>query len=419
MDALWVPCLWVFISSIRDSLHPGPEQISTKGHPYPIILMALLILGAIILYARRFNLWVFIKENKLVVLLYCWRISLKRWVKTIGSLEMVLIILTMPDVLAAFSSVIRRYFYLVIPLSIILIFFFPSLGLLAQPDGDITWVGLFGNKNSLGQAAMILSVYFAWRFTQKVRERTFIFDYLPALLSLCVLFGSRSVTSIFAFLFGLAIFFISALGKFKRRYTGVIITYVSVFAVVIYLLVQITIWKYPIMAQVIESFGKDVTLTGRVDLWSDLWPIALMRPFLGYGFGGFWMGDMNPVLKNQLAKWGWQVPNAHNGYLSVFIEMGIVGVIIVSLLILMTYVKISRLFSVHFELARLKMVILVVLLLHNLSEVSLCDLNNPLWFLFLFSAVSLPFASISEESPAFYIPRHGFPFFRNNFWQLE
>ncbi len=72
VDALWIPCLWVFISSIRDSLHPGPEQISTKGHPYPIILMALLILGAIILYARRFNLSVFIKENKLVVLLYCW-----------------------------------------------------------------------------------------------------------------------------------------------------------------------------------------------------------------------------------------------------------------------------------------------------------------------------------------------------------
>ena len=392
--------------------------------------MALLILGAIILYARRFNLWAFIKENKLVVLLYCWMglsifwssfpwISLKRWIKTIGSLEMVLIILTMPDVLAAFSSVIRRYFYLVIPLSIILIFFFPSLGLRTYPDGDISWVGLFANKNSLGQVAMIFSLYFAWRFTQKVKERTFILDYLPALLSICVLFGSRSVTSIFGFLFGLAILFISALGKFKRRYTGVIITYVSVLALVSYLLVQITIWKYPIMAQVIESFGKDMTLTGRVDLWSDLWPIALMRPFLGYGFGGFWVGAMNPVLKSPLAKWNWQVPHAHNGYLSVFIEMGIVGVIIVSLLILMTYVKISRLFAMHFDLARLKMVILVVLLLHNLSEVSLCDLNNPLWFLFLFSAVSLPFASISEESPAFFTPRHGFPFFRSNFWQLE
>jgi O-antigen ligase len=260
---------------------------------------------------------------------------------------------------------------------------------------------------------MIFSVYFAWRFTQKVKERTFILDYLPALLSICVLFGSRSVTSIFGFLFGLAIFFISALGKFKRRYTGVIITYVSVLAVISYLLVQITIWKYPIMAQVIESFGKDMTLTGRVDLWSDLWPIALMRPFLGYGFGGFWVGDMNPVLKSPLAKWDWQVPHAHNGYLSVFIEMGIVGVIIVSLLILMTYVKISRLFAVHFDLARLKMVILVVLLLHNLSEVSLCDLNNPLWFLFLFSAVSLPFDSISEKNPAFFTPRHGFPFFRS------
>jgi hypothetical protein len=65
------------------------------------------------------------------------------------------------------------------------------------------------------------------------------------------------------------------------------------------------------------------------------------------------------------------------------------------------------------------MVILLTVLLHNLSEVSLCGLGNPLWVLFLFSAVSLPFVPISEESPAFFTPRHGFPFFRNDFWQLE
>jgi O-antigen ligase len=386
--------------------------------------MALLILGAIILCARRFNLWVFIRENKLVVLLYCWMglsifwssfpwISLKRWVKTIGSLEMVLIILTGPDVLAAFSSVIRRYSYLVIPLSIILIFFFPSLGLLTYPDGDITWVGLFGNKNSLGRAAMILSVYFTWRFTQKVEKRTFILDYLPTLLSICVLFGSRSVTSIFGFLFSLALLFISALGNFNRRYAGVIIAYVFVLALTILSLVHYIFWKYPMMLPIFEYFGKDTTLTGRVFLWSTLWPIALMRPFLGYGFGGFWVGDTNPILKSLLAKWNWQVPNAHNGYLSVFIEMGIVGVIIVGLLILVTYVKTSRLFAMHFELARLKMVILLTVLLHNISEVSLCDLNNPLWVLFLFSAVSMPFFSIPEEGPASFTPKHGFPFFRS------
>jgi O-antigen ligase len=299
------------------------------------------------------------------------------------------------------------------PLSIILIFFFPSLGLQTYPNGDIHWVGLFVNKNSLGQAAMIFSIYFVWRFTQKVHERTFILDFLPALLSICVLLGSRSVTSIFVFFFSLAILSISALGKFNRRYTGVIITYVFVLAVVTFLLIQTVIWKYPIMSQVIESFGKEMTLTGRVQIWSDLWPIALMKPFSGYGFGGFWVGDSHPVLKSLLAKWKWNVPHAHNGYLSVFIEMGIVGVIIVSLLILITYVKISRLFAMHFELARLRMVILLMVFLHNLSEVSLCDLSNPLWVLFLFSAVSLPFFSIPEESPTTVTPRHGFPFFRS------
>jgi len=427
VDALWVPCLWVFISSIRATVYPAPEQLGyVKGHPYPIILTVLLILGAIILYARRFDLLVFIKKNKLVFILYFWMglsifwssfpwISFKRWIKTIGSLEMVLIMVTAPDALKAFSSVIRRYFYLVIPSSIILILFFPSLGLRAYPDGQINWVGLFVNKNVLAQPAMIFSLFFAWRLTQRGQEKTVMLDYIPLLLSMYVLFGSRSITSLFGFFLGLGALLIMWFGNVRRRYTGVILPYVFVLTVAIYFLLQNIIWKHPIMTQVIEYFGKDTTFTGRTRIWSELWQIALMRPFLGHGFGGFWVGELNPLLKRFWSELGFHALTAHSGYLYVFLDIGIIGVIIVLLLILSTYMKISRSFAVHFELARLRMAILLTVLLHNVTEVSLCNLNDPLWVWFLFSAVSLPLLSMSEETPLSYSPCRGFPFFRKRY----
>jgi O-antigen ligase len=117
-----------------------------------------------------------------------------------------------------------------------------------------------------------------------------------------------------------------------------------------------------------------------------------MRPLLGHGLGGFWTEE-NPLLVNNLwEKHHWFPMHAHNGYLGVFLEIGIVGLVVLLLLIGATYIKISRLFATDYELARLKMAIFLAIILHNFSEASLCNQTHSLWFWFLFSAVALPSA---------------------------
>jgi O-antigen ligase len=70
--------------------------------------------------------------------------------------------------------------------------------------------------------------------------------------------------------------------------------------------------------------GKDPTLTGRTEIWKSAMDSATKHPILGYGYEAFWrelQGESaNVSLSNQ-----WSVTGAHNGFLEVWLTLGIVG----------------------------------------------------------------------------------------------
>jgi exopolysaccharide production protein ExoQ len=408
--ALWVPVLWFVISSIRGYVYPGPaDPTYVEGHPYTIMFVVLMILGSLILYARWHAVSAFMKENKLILLLYCimglsilWSsypwISLKRWIKTIGSLEMVLIMLTEPDPLASFSFVVKRFFYIVIPSSLALIFFFPSLGQRVYPGEGISWVGLFINRNNFARVAMIFSIYFAWSLTRKKTERNLSLDSLYLLLSLVALVGSGSRTSILGFSLGVGTFFfvLYLRRKISVQDIGMALGYSLATGIILLILVEQIFLRESFASWFVDALGRDLTFTGRTALWSDLWKVAISRPFLGHGHGGFWILG-NPALADFWKGHTWLPMTAHNGYLAVFLETGLLGLATVFLMILNTYRKISRSFVADFDFARLRMAMLLVLILHNFFETSFCNLSDPLWLVFLFISVS---RGSSLRSPA-------------------
>jgi exopolysaccharide production protein ExoQ len=287
-----------------------------------------------------------------------------------------------------------------------LIFFFPSLGVSSKGPGETQWMGVFTNKNSLGQAAMIFSLYFLWSLFQKKRKKNTFLDAFLLLLSAFVLIGSLSVTSIFAFFFGLGAYTIIRMAKINIRYISLTIVYFFVMIGILFSLVQTVSMKGPVAPKVVDAFGKDMTFTGRTTLWSELWPTALKRPFLGHGFGGFWvLGNENRPRKESSSP----PMSGHNGYLDVFLEMGIIGLVIMVLVILNTFIRISRHLSMDFDYAQLRLVLFLSILLHNVTETSLCQLTDPLWVWFLFSAASLP---AFYKLPTSVSIRLGLPFFR-------
>jgi O-antigen ligase len=71
----------------------------------------------------------------------------------------------------------------------------------------------------------------------------------------------------------------------------------------------------------IGTSGKDMTLSGRSDLWEMIIAKIWERPLLGYGFYGFWT---SPDATNLRATLDW-ASNAHNGFLELLLELGFLG----------------------------------------------------------------------------------------------
>ena len=153
---LWIPVAWVSIGASRSvaqwlgGIDPDValETAYIEGNPLDALIFATLIVGGlVVLIKRRRRVSAFLRANGplLVFLLYCvlsvlWsdypEVAFKRWIKAIGDTVMVLIVLTDPEPTAAIKRLLARAGFLLIPPSILLIKYYPSLG-----RGYSPWTG--------------------------------------------------------------------------------------------------------------------------------------------------------------------------------------------------------------------------------------------------------------------------------------
>lgn len=116
----------------------------------------------------------------------------------------------------------------------------------------------------------------------------------------------------------------------------------------------------------------EMTLTGRVLLWSTLLNFAKAQPWLGYGYFGFWFGieqTQHLVAKDI----GWSAPHAHNGFLDLQLSFGILGSLIL-VAVLVTLVR-KALRERETTVGLWSMLLVLALLIQNLSESSLLQCN--------------------------------------------
>ena len=86
----------------------------------------------------------------------------------------------------------------------------------------------------------------------------------------------------------------------------------------------------------VSVYGKDLTFSGRTEIWGASLDTALRRPIQGYGIGGVWFDVRSPVTMELHRKIGFGASHAHNGLLNLFLETGMVGVGLYLLVLLQT-----------------------------------------------------------------------------------
>src|SRR5438552_11701797 len=144
--ALWLPVIWTFLGASRmASQWLGVQPIDAmdltlEGSPFDrLILLGFLFAGFAVLAARSERVGALLRANKLVALFFCycavsvlWSdfpfVAVKRLTKGLGNLTMVLIVLSDLNPAAATKRFLAWSGFLLMPLSVLLIKYYPALG---------------------------------------------------------------------------------------------------------------------------------------------------------------------------------------------------------------------------------------------------------------------------------------------------
>lgn len=398
--ALWIPIFWLFIAGSRPVTQWTHMRVvgtgiddQLEGSPIDRNVYILLILSAfVVLFNRRQKVAALVRANLpvLLFLLYCgvsifWSdfpdVAFKRWIRAVGDITMVMVVLTDSSPPAAVRAFLSRTAFLIIPLSVLADVGRGALGL------DYRF-GLTMNKNMFGQISMILGLAAMWRFLNLWQGRKgkdysrqlLMYGFMVAGVIRC-LWSANSATS--SVCFGVGTFLMVLVSRWPVVKKSWVLHFVV--ASLIFVVLYAAILNPEV--GVASAMGKDPTLTGRTEVWKAVIPLN-PSPWFGAGFESFWLG---PRLKLLWSIFVWQPNEAHNGYVEVYLNLGWTGLILLALIIATGYRTVVNSLRHDSEGGSLRLAFFVVGLIYNLTEAGL-RIFSPLWIVFLLSvtAVAVP-----------------------------
>lgn len=403
--ALWLPIIWLSINGSRPIsawLGMGvPQEI--PGQPPAsspldqVVAATLMLLGAIVLLRRGRDVTRLLKANWPIVLYFAFCLfsliwsdfpawGFKRWIRALGDLIMVLIIVSDAQPAAALRRLFSRAGFVLLPASVLLIKYYPDLGSNYDAFGLKAFTGVTTNKNILGNLVFVLALGALWRALSLVNDKEQP-DRFRHLLAQCVvlafgidlLFSAHCATATASFIFGVGLMIATSRPLFRQRPAAV---HALVLAIVLAGgLTELLGGR----AAVTEALGRKPDLTGRTEIWKIVIPMA-PNPIGGAGFETFWMGPRVARVFQQVG--GIQMTNeSHNGYVEVYLNLGWLGLGLIALILLQGYRKSVSAFRRDSALGALLLTYVVTAVAFNISEAGFRMLSVE-WFILLLSVVA-------------------------------
>ncbi|HTZ58182.1 MAG TPA: O-antigen ligase family protein [Acidobacteriaceae bacterium] len=357
------------------------------------ILTVILGLGVAVLFARQKKVINLLRANKPILIYfgYCglsvfWAdypdVSLKRWFRALGDVVMILVILSERDWFASLKRIFARLSFLLIPVSILFIRYYPELGRSYSSGGKGSWVGAATDKNALGMMCLIFGLAAIYRMILIYRgeegprkKRKLIALWVLIVMALYLLREANSATALSAFVMAGSVMILTLLYPWARK------PHVLHPMVAAVLMVAVGALFLGVGSGLVQDLGRDSTLTGRTNIWH----FALAKvtnPLLGAGFESFWLGDRLKTIEKEINQ---DVNQAHNGYLEIYLNLGWLGVILIAIVLITAYRRIVSAVRLQTTAASLRLAYLVVAASYNFTEAGF-KMMNPVWIVFLLSA---------------------------------
>jgi exopolysaccharide production protein ExoQ len=403
--ALWVPVVWMFIVGSRPlSLWLGGPagmgaQRLEEGNPLDrTVELAMILLAIIVMISRSFKWVEFFTRNLALMAFLCFAllsviwsdfsfIAFKRWVRDLGTYLMVLVAFSDPRPVEAVRTLLRRLCYLLIPLSVLLVKYYPEIGRQYERwHGTAMYVGPATGKNGLGVICLVSGLFFFWdtvvRWPDRTNRRTkrvIVVNAVFIAMTLWLLNLSNSATSRVCLLIGCVVIAM-AHSKVSQRRPAFLKSAIPAFL----FLYPIVAFGLGLNAELAAAAGRDPTFTTRTEIWDILLGMHT-NPLVGTGYESFWLGSrLRSVWLSDVGA----INESHNGYLEIYLNLGIAGLLLLSTFLIGSYMKICKKLKPFSSIASLSLALWTVALFYNITEAAFKV--HFMWDIFLLGAVSAP-----------------------------
>jgi exopolysaccharide production protein ExoQ len=405
--ALWVPLIYLFFMASRQPAQWLSGQVMSsaeatanalqEGDPLNrTISLVFLFLGVGILMRRSLGWGNFLRQNWVLVAYLLFALAsvlwsdfpfpaFKKWFRDLGNYVMVLVVVSDPVPLEAIRTLLRRVGYLLIPLSVVLIKYFPAIARQYDPwTGDVTYCGASTSKNMLGILCLVCGIYFFWdtvvRWPErkdKHQKRAILVNAGLTYLTWWLLITCNSATSRACLIIACMVILVARCKAVQRRPRFLTISVPVVFSIYILLF-----FGLGLSLEFASALGR-TSLSARPEIWH----IVISQqtnPLLGAGYESFWLG---PRLERIWTLYMGVINEAHNGYLEVYLNLGYVGLLLVLLFLAAVYRNICKRMKQFSSIASLTLAIWTAFVFHNTTEADFR--SGVMWLVFVLAALAV------------------------------
>lgn len=399
---IWLVVLWLILIGSRavSSWTGGGIEVGRwaesydEGNPLERWVYFFLLVGGLFTLAYRGVRWgdVFRENPWLLLIFLYWGVSViwsdlpfvafKRWIKDLGNIVMVMVILSDRDPVEAAKSALIRCGALLVPLSVLMIRFFPELGRTYHVwTGEMMYTGVTSHKNTLGALVLICGLFMVWQILTQwkngklFRDRvSFVCDFSLFAMIFWLLYMAHSATAMACLAMGSFLLIVGLIPTMREKFKNGG-TYVMLGILVLFVMDMAFDLKRFV---IVELLGRDMSLTTRTEVWPRLLEMN-DSSLLGMGFNSFWSGDRLNEIYAELG-----IIQAHNGYLETYLNGGFISIVLLFALLMNSWKRIKWDMIQGKETACIHLAIFAVAVMYNYTEASFHKMGL-VWFAFLLS----------------------------------
>lgn len=416
--AVWIPVIFVVILGSRPVslwLAGGDTVIRATGtaaegmgneaatSPFDQLFFLCTLAGSFLVAFLRKVKWTrLFAANTTIVLFYLYFAisilwsgdpsgSVKRLLKDFGLVFVISVIYSEAEPLQALRAVYVRCASVLLPLSVLLIKYFPGYSRIYDVNGDIQITGVTTQKNTLGELLLICMLFLLWDFLEahpigaRLRWKHLPWDRLALFATGAWLLRlSQSKTALMCLVIG------SALILTRKRFASKAINRAVLAGALCMPLLLFSSQQFSsVIAPIVQAMGRDMTFTGRANIWQHI-DLKTVNPLIGAGYWNFWGGPGGYAICQAMKT---NVPNAHDGYLDIYIDGGFIGL---SILFVMLIACGRRIINASWmqgkfvdRFMRVRFAFLIIAIVYNLSESSFARMGL-MWFTTLLMIYEFP-----------------------------